>query len=38
MDLARIFTMVQMIGNLALIGLVVKVLASAGSRARGRQD
>lgn len=35
-DLARIFTMVQMIGNLALIGLVVKVLSSAGSRARAR--
>jgi voltage-gated potassium channel len=36
LDLARVFTMVQMIGNLALIGLVVKVLASAGARARSR--
>ena len=35
-DLARIFTMVQMVGNLALIGLVVKVLSSASSRARAR--
>lgn len=35
-DLARIFTMVQMVGNLVLIGLVVKVLSSAGSRARAR--
>ena len=38
LDLARIFTMVQMIGNLALIGLVVKVLSSAGSRARQRSQ
>ena len=35
-DIAQVFTMVQMIGNLALIGLVVKVLSSAGSRARAR--
>lgn len=35
-DIAKMFTMIQMIGNLALIGLVVKVLSSAGSRARAR--
>ncbi len=35
--LAKVFTMTQMIGNLALIGLVVRVLSSAGARARNRQ-
>lgn len=36
LNMAKLLTMVQMIGNLVLIGLVVRVLASAGARARSR--
>jgi hypothetical protein len=34
LNMAKLLTMVQMVGNLVLIGLVVRVLSSAGARAR----
>lgn len=38
LTLAKVMTMLQMVGNLALIGLVVRVLAGAGSRSRNPED
>lgn len=37
-DQAKVFTMAQMVGNIAFVGLVVKVLAGAAAGARQRRS